>query len=178
MRKNLLAFAAILCCATAATVFTACGSNDDNENSSTDTKPSNVAIQVSFTETEDILKYCDVSIEYNDGTGAKTESLTNTTWTKALTAKLPASFSIKKTVTLKAGVDLSTDSTTFKYAEGFIINYRILNAAGDVVKNGAGTSSSKTSSAKAYKIAEGIKNGRLSRNLTYVFDADGKLTEM
>lgn len=40
MRKSLLAFAAILCCATDATVFTACGSNDDNGTPSTDTKSS------------------------------------------------------------------------------------------------------------------------------------------
>lgn len=176
MRKNLLAFAAILCCATAATVFTACGSNDDNETSSTDTKPSNVAIQVSFTETEDILKYCDVSIEYNDGTGAKTESLTNTTWTKALTAKLPASFSIKKTVTLKAGVDLSTDTTTFNCFEAYSYRYNVINADGGVTATD-GHSEEIECEGEARQMAEGIKNGDFNESITLVFDANGKLTK-
>ncbi len=173
----MLAFATILCCATAVTVFTACGSSDDNETSSADEKPANVELQVSFTDTDDILKYCDVCYEYNDGTGTKTETLTGTTWAKTLTAKLPASFSIKKTVTLKTGVDLSTDTTSFKCSRVFSSSYKILNAAGKAIKSSPATSNKQNDSSKAYKMAEDIKNGRFNKNRTYVFDANGNLTE-
>ncbi len=175
MRKNLLAFTTILCCATAATVFTACGDDNNNETSS-DTKSTKMELLLSFSESEDIMKYCDVSIEYNDGTGAKTESLTNTTWTKALTAKLPASFSIKKTVTLKAGVDLSTDTTTFNCIETYSYRYNVVNADGGVTATD-GHSKETECEAEARQMAEGIKNGDFNESFTLVFDANGKLTK-
>ncbi len=174
MRKSLLAVATILCCATAATVFTACG-DDDNETSS-DTKSPHVELQMSFSESKDILKYCDVSIEYNDGTGAKTETLTDTAWTKTLTAKLPATFSIKKTVMLKAGVDLSTDTTTFNCTEAYSYRYNILNADGGIMTSN-GKSSKLECEGEACKIAEGIKEGDFNESFTFAFDANGKLLQ-
>ncbi len=175
MRKSLLAFAAILCCATAATVFTACSSDDNNENSS-DTKSAKVELQLSFSESADIMKYCDVCIEYDNGTGAKTDTLTATTWTKTLTAKLPASFSVKKTVTLKAGVDLSTDTTTFNCTEAYSYRYDIINADGGITATD-GHSEKIECDGEARQMAEGIKNGDFNESLTLVFDANGKLTK-
>ena len=175
MKKYLMAFATILCCATAATGFTACGSNDDNETSS-DTKSTKVELLLSFSESADIMKYCDVCIEYDNGTGAKTDTLTATTWTKTLTAKLPASFSVKKTVTLKAGVDLSTDTTTFNCFEEYSYRYDVINADGGITA--ADEHSEKMEcEGEARQMAEGIKNGDFNESLTLVFDANGKLTK-
>ena len=171
-----MAFATILCCATAATGFTACGSNDDNDETSSDTKSTKVELLLSFSESADIMKYCDVCIEYDNGTGAKTDTLTATTWTRTLTAKLPASFSVKKTVTLKAGVDLSTDTTTFNCFEEYSYRYDVINADGGITA--ADEHSEKMEcEGEARQMAEGIKNGDFNESLTLVFDANGKLTK-
>lgn len=177
MRKSLLAVAAIICCAMAATVFTSCSkSSDDDGGTTSNTKSPRVELLLSLSESEDILKYCDVNIEYNDGTGAKTVTLTDKTWKKTLTAKLPATFSIKKTVTLKEGVDLSTDTTTFNCAEAYSYMYNILNADGGVITSNGNSTEDLDAEGKTYEVAEGIKKGDFNLSFTYAFDANGKLT--
>ncbi len=174
MKKYLMTLAAVLCCAMMTTVFTACGGDDDDNDKKTDNKPTGVELSVSFSESEDMLEYCDIQIEYNDGTGAKTEAMTTTSWSKTLTAKLPATFTVKKTVTLKADKDM-TSAKTIEYVQKYSCNYSLVYASGGASSQFAVTGSSHSGLGAADEMAEVVAKGLLDKTLIFTFDADGNL---
>ncbi len=175
-----MTLAAVLCCAMVTTVFTACGDDDDNSINSgkvTDNsaKATGVSLSVSISESVDILEYCDVVIEYNDGTGTKTEAMSSSLWSKTFTATLPNTFTIKKIVTLKADKDMAS-ATSIKYSHKYSYSYYLTNASGSRLDIGGASSGGSDGSGKADKVAEGITNGRMNSTYTYTFDSDGNLT--
>ncbi len=183
MKKFLLTFAAAACCAMSATMFTACGSDNDGGSTPggggstvTDTVPAYVAASVTFRETEEILKYCDVLVKYNDGTGEKTDTLKTTVWTKTLSSKLPSSIIFKKIINLRDSAGLVA-ADTIKFNAGYSYTYTFYNAAKqntgfsktfNVMKNPSTLSPSK----KANFIAA-IKAGRLNVTVDCTYDAKG-----
>lgn len=176
MRMSLMMFAAVLCCAMAASVFTACSSSDDdNKDSDSGSKVGGVMVYVGFTESEDVLKYCDVSVVYNDGTGEKTETITKTDWSKKLTVtKLPATITFKKTTVLKAGVDVSSIST-FKYSTVYSSGYCQTNAEGTAITTLSATSFGGTKTIAGSKVTEALNSGSLNKTVAFTFDANGNL---
>ena len=104
MKKIIMTLAAVLCCTMTATVFTACGSDDKEEEPkpSTEVTPTMVAMTFTFNATADMVNFFDMVITYNDGTGEKQETMTGTQWKKTLKVKLPASFSFSRQCRVKA----------------------------------------------------------------------------
>ncbi len=180
MKKFLLTFAAAVCCAMSATMFTACGSDDNSSSGNgggtvTDTVRAYVAANVTFKETEDILKYCNVTVKYNDGTGEKTDTVKTTPWSKMLSAKLPGSLVYKKIITLKDSAGMAAkDSISF--SAGYSYAYRFYNAAkepiGEFKMFDMLGKSKKT--AKIALLIEYIKAGKLNTTVDLSFDAKGQ----
>lgn len=176
MRKRLLAVATILCCATAATVFTACGDDDNNSSEQQDeAKPANVTLDVSLMQTTDMLEYCDISIEYNDGTGAKTENVADTTWTKTFAVKLPATITVKKTVAIKADKDLASVEDTINSIRKYAYGYSLFDATGKTTATVPTVyGNEKLLQYKGKLVAKAIAKGAFNQTLTIVFGTDGK----
>ncbi len=181
-----MAAVALICMTMTCATFTACGGSDgdssDGGNGSgqqtNTTKPTSVVLDVSLKQTTDMLKYCDISIEYNDGTGAKTESTTDTVWTKKITAKLPATITVKKTVTMKSDKDLSTDSSYVYGTAMYAYEYTPVDATGKATATAVtGQGQEKLRKHFGWHFADLVAKGSYTRILTLVFDADGKLQQ-
>ncbi|MBO7589678.1 MAG: hypothetical protein J6T18_09690 [Bacteroidaceae bacterium] len=171
MRKGFMTWAAIGCMMTVA-VFTACNKEVEPEKPQKDTVPAKVSLTFTYMNTQDILDYCDVVVEYNDGTGAKTETVTSTNWTKTLTADLPVTFTFNRRVTLKTDKDI-TKADKISYTTGYSYEYEILNAAGeslDIMDSNRFTNSSSASGEKMVKL---INEKKLDQINTFRVDKDG-----
>ena len=75
-------------------IFASCSEEDinngnDNGGQNNAKKPA-AAVVVEYTvlETADFLEYCDIVLEYNDGSGAKTDTITTTEWKNSAPSKL------------------------------------------------------------------------------------------
>ena len=187
VRKSLTMLGLVLCCAMTASVFTSCGSDDDpagsadgsgsGSGSGTDTTVAAMKITPEYTASEDLLKYCDVKIEYTDDAGAKTESVTNTSWKKTLQAKVPATITVKSTVTLKTDIDISSVETDLDCALAYSAKYDFLNASGNSLDLSATLPQwDKSFTGPGKGIAENIKKGKLNITMTYSIDKNGELT--
>lgn len=185
VRKTLTMFGIVLCCAAAASVFTSCGSDDDptegasgsGSGSGSDTTVAAMKITPVYTASADLLKYCDVKVEYNDGTEAKSENMTGTSWTKTLQAKAPATITVKSTVTLKTDIDISSVETVLNCSLAYDTDYDFLNASGNSLKISENLPTwDKSFTNPGKSIAENIKKGELNMTVTYDLDKNGKLT--
>lgn len=178
MKKLVMTFAAVLCCALVSTTFTACGKDDADKGSTpTDNSPSMVSMTFSTEVSADMLEYFDIVMIYNDGTGEKQEAITTNKWTKALTANLPTTISFKRQMTVKpdkydALVVATKVTTTKKYS--YI--YEILNAAGKSVNLGNSYNGPSSSvDGKGELVAKQANAGKYDYSYIYVFDTNGRL---
>ncbi len=177
LRKYSMAMAAVLCCATATTALTSCGDDDPADSgsgsSSSDSKVAGVTALLGFEETEDVLKYFDVTVVYDDGTGEKTEKITGTNWEKTLkVSKLPAKITVTKKAELKAGIDVAS-ITSLKYTTKYTKAYCKTNAAGTALTSLVYSNGGSTGTLKDSKIAEFINDKKLDKSMTFEFDAEG-----
>lgn len=177
MRVSMMTLAVVICCAMVASVFSSCSKNDDgNSSSGGGTKVAGARASVSFTQTEDMLKYCDVTVEYNDGTGVKTENVTKDSWSKTLDAKLPATISFKRTVTLKAGIDVAS-ITSFKASTQYACGYCLLDATNMPMSTLSMAAYGGTKTMSGDQVTAYLEKGSMNKTVTYTFDANGKATE-
>ncbi len=194
MKKFLMTFAAAVFCAMSATMFTACGSdNDDNNggkpgsnpgtggNTGTTTVKDSIPTKVKFglevVETEDILKYCNVSVEYNDGTGAKTEAVTTCSWQKFFESKVPATYTLKKIVTVKDSAGLASAAKISFYTGAYKYSYALYNAANEVIVARTNSLVVRGDAGDKADLIKGIKDGELNSDVTFKVDAKGNVTE-
>ena len=164
--------------------FVSCDEEDfnngnDNGGQNNAKKPA-VAVVVEYTvlETPDFLEYCDIVLEYNDGSGAKTETITATEWKKTFTTALPCKFTFNKTVTLKADKDMAAAEKVSYHQNGYHLNYYLIDADGATVNKGtshSNTGKATAAASKISKIAASVAEGRFNTAKTYEFDAAGKL---
>lgn len=202
MKKILMTLAAVLCCWVTTTVFTACGGDDEipepkpieqEEQESPYADPSATpvyaSVAFSFMTTPEMLTYCDVRLEYNNGQGDPLiiQSLTqgmvdaenDYSFTKQLTAKLPATFTFTRKITLKEGaretvanMEKISFTNRYKYTYGVLdANYKIF--ASSFVPNQIGGYPGKPSGTKA---VENIEAGNYDKTITFNFDKDGKVS--
>jgi hypothetical protein len=136
-------------------------------------KPAAVSFKYTNYETEDMLEYCNIVIEYTDVNGTNVETITTTSWTKEFVTPLPCSYSFKKTYTLKADKDVASVEKIQFGNRMYAYSWEILDANGNKTNKGSfgGTSSSMTTSGS--KIAEQVPAGRLNMEKTFAFDKDG-----
>ena len=161
--------------------FVSCDEEDisngnDNGGQNNAKKPA-AAVVVEYTvlETADFLEYCDIVLEYNDGSGAKTESITATEWKKTLTTALPCKITFNKTITLKADKDMAAAEKVSYHQNGYHLNYYLIDADGATVDKGTSLSNTGMATAAASKVAASVAEGRFNTEKTYEFDAAGKL---
>lgn len=170
MKKFALILAAALCC-------TLSCKKADNNSQKPEEKPDNTPAYVEFTMTfwgtDDLVKYADVKVTYNDGTGEKTETVTTANWVKTVKANLPASFTFERKVTLKPDVKMD-DEQTYSYVNAHLAEYKIFTASGTQIKTGKAGGTGTTSNLKGSKISLVIEQGLLDASLTYTIDKDGK----
>ena len=149
---------------------------DDNGDQNNAKKPA-AAVVVEYTvlETADFLEYCDIVLEYNDGSGAKTETITATEWKKTFTTAFPCKFTFNKTVTLKADKDMAAAEKVSYHKNGYTLSYHLIDADGAIVDKGTSLSNTGKATAAASKIAASVAEGHFNTTKTYEFDAVGKL---
>ena len=149
---------------------------DDNGGQDNAKKPAAVVLKYTVLETADFLEYCDIVLEYNDGSGAKTDTITATEWKKTLTTALPCKITFNKTITLKADKDMAAAEKVSYHKNEYILSYYLVDAdgaiMGDVISLSANVGKA---SAAGSKIAASVAEGHFNMTKTYEFDAEGKL---
>ena len=130
MKKMMMTLAAVLCCAMTTTVFTACGSDsDDNTNTNTPpTEPTIVGYQVDYNlefpkeEQQEVLGACGnfyllcdkIEVGYIDENGEeKREVVNNEKWTKTVVYKKSLNGKLKLYLTKPSGQE--TESLPYDY---------------------------------------------------------------
>ena len=159
----------------ASAALVSCEKEVETPNLDTDaTKP--VAVRFAYTnvESEDMLEYCNIIMEYTDVNGTKVDTITSTEWKKVCTTPLPCTYSFKKYYTLKEDKDMSSGDTITIKARNYQFSYSLLNANGDEVKPGVGGHEPK-SHLIVNKLPEAISQGSYNVTNEFVFDSDGEL---
>lgn len=136
-------------------------------------KPAAVSLKYTNYETEDMLEYCNIVMEYTDVNGTKVETITATSWTKEFVTSLPCSYSFKKTYTLKADKDVASVEKIQFGNRMHAYSWAILDANGNNTDKGGFFTSTSSMTTSGSKIAEQVPTGRLDMEKTFTFDKDG-----
>jgi len=174
MKKVFLLFAL------AATLFAACG-QDENKESVEPAQPVPDKVRMSFTfdATDDMLRYLDITVVYDDGTGERSECVVANQWSKSLTVKLPATFTYKYEARVKADLyDTMAAAEAISFTRHYSYAYDIIDVSGAVIP-GMGrehSSSHPTHSGVGARVAERYNEGNFDKTYTYTFDANGRNT--
>lgn len=203
MKKLFTAAVALICITMAGVAFTACGGDDETLKPQTPQEqeqpespyadpsatPVYASVAFSFMTTAEMLTYCDVRLEYNNGQGDSLiiQSLTQDmvdiekdySFTRQLNAKLPATFTFTRKITLKEGaretvanMEKISFTNQYKYTYGVLdIKYKIF--ARSFVPNETGGYPGKPSGTKA---VENIEAGNYDKTITFNFDKDGNVS--
>lgn len=159
--------------------FASCSEDDNNgaeiPRQDDTQKPVAVVFEYTNVETADIVEYCGIVVEYNDGSGVKTGTVTTTEWKKTFTTTLPCTYTFKKTVTPKTDKDMTAAEKISYIKNGHIYKYTIVDADGKSVNKTGGSTHVGTATSTGSKIAEGIIKGSLNIDNTYTFDVEGNL---
>lgn len=179
-------FMMLIAAACCMNLFTACGSDsDDSPNPAEDKTRDKVAMDFSFDVTEDMLKYCDVTITSKKGDQvmgevkltdqsvvqvAGYEGLYSHTVTLAANS-LPATFTFSRTVKMKDNADL-TGVERVRYSTSTSYKFRYYNAAGQLINDADAISSTHhgTHPAPADNFVDLVNTKKL--DVTYVFTFD------
>lgn len=171
----------ILMLALTATLFAACGKDDDHN---TPAEPVQVPATVSMTyhldATDDMLQYLDYTVIYIDGTGEHEEAVTSNRWEKTFAASLPATFTIKRRLRVKEGMhDALVATDTVHMTDGYGYAYQIFDSTATPIP-GMNDSWGRAplSGASGARIAEHCEAGRLDKTYTLSFDINGHFTQM
>lgn len=150
------------------------GNNNGSQNNAN--KPAvAVVFEYKVLESADFLEYCDIALEYNDGSDAKTEAITATEWKKTLTAALPCKLTFNKTVTLKADKDMQEIEKVAYHLNSYNLTYYLIDADGAIASKISHLSHNGEATAASSKIAPSVAQGRFNTSKSYEFDAKGTL---
>lgn len=163
-------FAAFVLFASAALV--SCEKEDETPDPEA-SKPAAVSLIYTNHETEDMLEYCNIVMEYTDVNGTKVDTITATSWTKEFVTPLPCSYSFKKTYTLKADKDVASVEKIKFGNRMYAYSWEILDANGNKTNKGSFGTSLSSMTTSGSKIAEQVPTGRLNMEKTFAFDKDG-----
>lgn len=180
--KKMLTLAAILCCAMTATVFTACGSDDDNSSEPAKDPASTAVMNCTLYTNDAALESFDYYVKYYDANGKEVsekitwsenlDNLKRRTWTKNLVAKLPAKVGVYMEVRAKDGVDLEV---AHKMAYGYAVSFASLTASGQTIREFRPASRYDDMTIKKGMVQEFLSNENPLFNQGYEFDAEGKV---
>lgn len=162
-------------------IFASCSKEDinngnDNDDQNDAQKPTAaVVFEYKVLETADFVEYCDIVMEYNDGSGAKTEIITATEWKKTFTTALPCKFTFNKVVKLKADKDMAAAEKVNYHKNGYTLNYYFIDVDGATMNKGEFISNTGKATTAGSKIAASVAEGHFDSVKTYEFDAEGNL---
>ena len=172
MKKMMMTFAAVFCCAITVSVFSACG--DDDSEQKTD-KPVACGVEYMFSVTsQDLFKNVNFTIEYYDAEGkVQSEQMVTELWTDTIQTKLPGKLGVRVKLQLKDGADPAS-------MENFNISYFFRYQAYVLTADGK----KKTDDLNAAQPKRTIKGSDVPRwieenpiikaaSFGYSFDADG-----
>ena len=168
--------------ALAATLFAACGKDDDHDTPAEPVQqvPATVSMTYHLDATDDMLQYLDYTVIYIDGTGEHEEAVTSNRWEKTFAASLPATFTIKTHIRVKEGMyDALAAADTVHMTDGYGYAYQIFDSTATPIP-GMNDSWSRApiSGASGTRIAEHCEAGRLDKTYTLSFDINGHFTQM
>ena len=177
MKKMMMTLAAVLCCAMTMTVFTACGSDDDDKSEPASDKPVAAVMDVTLSVGDDMFDKATLSVEYYDANGkVQTETLTKKDWTKSVKAKLPATLGMRLMVKSKDGIDYASLQ---KFTESYAYSCTVypVNANGTALGGGKSGGTQVNLDIPGSKVAEWIsdKSGGILKIL-YTVDVNGQVT--
>lgn len=154
MKKKLLTIAALICCAMATTVFTACGDDDEGGAPVDGNKSVAVAMNYTFKTSEDMLKNFDLTIEYYGDNGTvQSEQMTTILWQKTVRPKLPTTVGARLLVKVKDGVDVaSMEAVAIAFSYQF--NGMAVNSKDEITGSVIGGGSGETLTMAGNKVAE------------------------
>ena len=179
MKTRQLFHAAMVAVSTLAmTAFVSCKENNtpDNPQIQPDTKPAAALMEVNVTLDDQFLELVTASFDFYDENGQKkNETLTGKTWSKKVkSAGLPAKLGFRMNLAAKEGVDRS-QYTTFRAKYSFIVDAKLLNAAGEKIGTGQYAEGAPSQTFNINKFDTYLEAYAQSPLQTlYSYDADGK----
>lgn len=107
--------------ATCLVAFTACSSDDDDNDSNSETLYATMTY--SFKVNEELFSMADITVSYTDADDKTvTETISTTKWSKAVTKKCPCTFSdMTVTLTQKEGFEVEKDMYDVGMGYGYLI---------------------------------------------------------
>lgn len=188
VRHSILAVLALLC---SASLFTACGSDDDDSKPAADNTRVYVGLFHSAQITDDMLKYFNVEVITTNGAGkvqsytVTKEKLENGKFEATVVGQLPCELKVETQVTVKPDADF-TNVESIKYFRGSNYSYviRYYNAESKAIANqvtfGGMTSSNPTTAPNSrYSTIEAfvqaVRDGYLDHTSVKTFDKAGNL---
>ncbi len=170
MKMKMMTLAAVFCCAMGLTMFTACGSDDDDDKVQVDSNtPVAAVMEYGFEVSDDMLTVLDMTVEYYDNDGKlQKENLTQKKWVKTVKAKLPVSLGACLKAQLKDGVDVNTIEA-IKVSRGYKCTAYSMTATSNIAGNVESSSNNATLTVNGEKLTSLLsdKNGIL---ISYLYD--------
>ncbi len=165
--------------ALAATLFAACGKNDDLTTNTPEEPvqqvPAIVSMMYYLNATDDMLQYLDYTVTYNDGTDERQESVVSNRWEKTLVAALPATFTIKTRIRVKEGMyDALAAVDTVHFTRGHGYAYQVFDSTATAIPGMSEIYDAPSSTVgPGARIAERCEAGDFDKTYTLSFDAYG-----
>ena len=163
--------------ALAATLFAACGKDDDNNTPAEPVQqvPAIVSMMYYLNASDDMLQYLDYTVTFDNGIDEVLDTVTSNRWEKIRAAGLPSSFTIKTHLRVKEGMyDALAAVDTFHVNRGHGYAYQIFDSTATAIP---GMSSNwnvpSTSVGRGALIAEHVQAGDYDKTYTISFDANG-----
>ena len=185
MKKIMMTLAAVLCCAMTTTVFTACSSSDDDDNnkkSEQDATKYGVMECTLYTSDESLASF-DFFVKYYDDNGQvqsekvawdeKLDSEGLRTWTKIVTAKLPATLGVFFEMKPKDGIDPEAQHI---FAGGYRMFFRSTTSTNKVISSYGPIGDYKSSGNKKGEFEDALKKHSCVLDIIYQYDINGKGT--
>jgi hypothetical protein len=185
MKKILMATAA-MALMTMTTVFTACSSDDgDNNNKKPVDPPTSGEMECKLYTTDESLASFDFYVKYYDESGnIQSEKLVWTdqtnlddvivrVWKKKVVAKLPATFGILFEIKAKDGLD---PNGQYILSRGYKIEFMSLTASGKTIDTYIPIAFDETSRNKAGMLEEMLEEKGRPLDIIYKYDVNGKGT--
>lgn len=126
-------------------------------------------------ETQDMLEYCNIVMEYTDVNGTKVDTVTATEWTKIFTTQLPCTYTFKKTYTLKADKNMASAEKIEYKRNSYGYVYKLLSANGDSIIKKDVPKIKPARFGTASILADSIANGRFDTVNKITFDSNGNI---
>lgn len=185
--KHFLMAVLMTMCAMTTTMFTACGSDSDDNNKGGKKGPVSAGLVCALMTDDETLQCFDFYAKYYDANGqVQSEKIVwgdqrdaedHRLWTKTFAAKLPATLGMHCQIKAKENVELDPNAH-YKLGHGFLISSTLLDEAGKSLSDLPGyVSNFIITGIRQGSIIDFLENENNFLNFVYYFDANGNRTE-